>query len=469
MHQYRRPNITRSSHSRKRQGPERTIFMLMGLMLGIILFCGGYFCAVNDLLPIPGKISNETGSLAGRGELALNALGRGVNDLTQHQIPGRDISLGQSGDQQEIEEPEVSPALSQDTDQAEELDQIGQLLRDMPVEEKVAQMFIVTPEDLTGYSQVTAAGEATRRALKQYPVGGLVYFAHNLVSADQLIQMTANTQAFAAEARGIPIFLSIDEEGGRVARIGNHSGFSVPKFSNMAEIGAARDVTKAYEVGDEIGKYLHEYGINLDYAPNADVLTNPANTVIGDRSFGTDPRLVSAMAEQVLKGMNKNQVHGVLKHFPGHGATEGDTHEGFAVTNKTLEQMLKSELVPFQNGIDRGVEFIMVAHISAPAVTGDNTPCTLSKTMVTDVLRSLMGYDGIVITDALNMGAIQNNYTSEQAAVMAVEAGVDLLLMPSDFKQAYQAVLEAVQSGRISQERIDASVRRILKVKLDTF
>jgi beta-N-acetylhexosaminidase len=207
-------------------------------------------------------------------------------------------------------------------------------------------------------------------------------------------------------------------------------------------------------------------GFNLDFAPVADVLTNPENTVVKNRSYGNDAKLVSSMVKQELTGLESHGVYGCIKHFPGHGATVGDTHEGYAYTDKTWDELKTSEVIPFADCITQGVSFLMVGHISLPNVTGDNTPASLSETMITTYLQGELGYQGIVLTDALNMKAVTEQYTSAEAAVKAVNAGVDMLLMPADFSSAYSGVLSAVQNGTITQERLDTSVQKILKVKM---
>ncbi len=343
--------------------------------------------------------------------------------------------------------------------------EVASLIGNMTLEEKVAQLFMITPEALTGYTKVTAASAVTQQALQTYPVGGIIFFEHNVVSPEQLSGMTANLNAYAMEITGLPIFIGIDEEGGTVARIAKNANFDVPKFPDMSEIGASNDTQKAYEVGAGIGTYLKQYGVNVDFAPVADVLTNTQNQVVRKRSFGSDPSVVAAMDLEVIRGMQEKGVLSCLKHFPGHGGTSGDTHNGYSYTEKTLDELKNAELVPFQKGILAGVSFIMVSHIAAPNVTGDQVPASLSEKMVTDVLRMQMGYDGIVITDAMNMGAVVNEYDSKSAAVAAIRAGVDLILMPKDFKSAYQGVLDAVNGGEIAEERIDQSVRRIFLVK----
>lgn len=345
--------------------------------------------------------------------------------------------------------------------------QIDSCLEDMTLEEKVAQLFIIQPEAILDVGTAVAAGDATREAINQNPVGGFIYFGDNLQSKEQTQEMLKNVQTYSMERTGFPAFLSVDEEGGTVARVAGTGNFDIPKIGDMADIGAAGDVDAAKQVGEDIGSYLAELGFNLDFAPVADVLSNPENTVVRDRSFGSDPELVSDMAIAVSDGLEEKGILSTYKHFPGHGATSADTHKGYAYTDKTLEELEACELIPFQWCIADGAKIIMAAHISAPNVTGDDTPTSLSKTMVTDILREKMGYTGLVVTDAMNMGAITEEYTSAEAAVKALQAGVDVVLMPENYQQAYQGVLDAVADGTLTEERIDESVTRILTVKLD--
>lgn len=349
---------------------------------------------------------------------------------------------------------------------AEKKDWVERQMGALSLEEKVAQLFVLSPEALLpGYTQVTKAGEATRDALLEYPVGGLIYRAANLQNADQTKEMLGNTKQYALSRHGIPIFLAVDEEGGRVARIGNNSGFFVEQVPAMAEIGLTGDLQKAYEVGDTIGAYLSGLGFNVDFAPVADVLSNPENTVIGDRSFGSDGELVAEMAIAAANGLSAHGIIACVKHFPGHGSTAGDTHEGLAYTEKDLAGFWSSDLIPFRRAAEKKIPMIMVSHISAPGITGGDVPASLSRKMVAELLREQIGYQGIVITDDMGMGAIADNYGSGEAAVMAIEAGCDMVLLSSDFQTAYDAVLNAVRSGRLSGEQIEISVRRILNVK----
>lgn len=338
-------------------------------------------------------------------------------------------------------------------------------LDNMTIEEKVAQLFFITPDALTGVSNVVAAGDITEEALKQYPVGGLIYFENNLLSWEQTQEMLCNVQKYSRECMGLPLFLGVDEEGGSVARISGRR-FGISAIEDMAIIGANRDYERARETAHLIGNCLCQLGFNIDFAPCADVLTNPYNEVVVRRSFGNDAGVVADMVSIQLSAFHEEGVYGVPKHFPGHGATSGDSHNGYAYIEKSLEELCKEELIPFQRAIDEDVDIIMVGHIACPDITESDTPASLSQYMITDVLRNKMGFDGLVITDALNMSAIQQMYTASQAAVAALCAGADLLLMPADFYSAYHGVLQAIQNGEISEERINESVKRILQLKM---
>ena len=342
-------------------------------------------------------------------------------------------------------------------------------VKSMSLEEKAAQLFFVTPEDITQVDAATVAGEDTKKAYEQYPVGGIVYFSRNIQGPDQLKEMLSKTQSYAEEIAGVPVFLGVDEEGGEVSRVAGNKNFSVTRYESMRAIGDSKDTSRAYDVGKNLASYLKELGFNIDFAPDADVITNSGNTVIGNRSFGEDPRLVGAMASQVVKGLQDNGVSACLKHFPGHGGTVEDSHEGRAYTDKTLEEMEAEELVPFQEGIKAEPDFIMAGHISIPKSLGDDTPASLSEQVLTGLLRDKYGYDGLIITDALNMKAVSGVYSPAEASVKALLAGADMLLMPDDFRAAYHGVLDAVEERDLSEARIDASVERILRLKMKKY
>ena len=330
---------------------------------------------------------------------------------------------------------------------------------EMSLEDRVAGLFIITPEALTGVDRAVKAGDGTKEALAKYPVGGLVYFKQNIQSKDQITEMLANTVSMSK----YPIFLAVDEEGDSVARVADK--LNLDKVDSAAEMGASGDTNKAYETYKSIGTYLCEYGFNLNFAPVADVLTNPDNSTLKKRSFGDNADAVSLMVSSAVKGLEETGVTACMKHFPGQGDADQDPHDGLAATDRTLEEIRETELKPFAAGIEAGAGMIMVGHVAVPAITEDNTPASISKKVITDILREEMGYNGVVITDALNMAAITEYYDSAQASIMALKAGADMILMPEDFEAAYEGVLAAVKDGTISEARINDSLKRVYRIK----
>ena len=345
-------------------------------------------------------------------------------------------------------------------------------LTSLTLRQKVGQLFIIRPEyldttlapqqifegQITGTRQITPA---MQDFYSQYPAGGIVLFYRNITDEAQL---TAFTKQIHSLGQNYPL-ICIDEEGGRVARIANNDSFNVPKYESMQAIGSTGNAQAAKDCGTSIGTYLRRYGIDIDFAPVADVNSNPDNTVIGDRSFSSNPVIAGNMCSAFLAGLEQTGVAGCLKHFPGHGDTTTDSHLGYVELNKTREQLEQTELLPFKIGIQNGAGLIMSAHISVPKVTGSTEPCSLSYTMLTQILREELGYDGIIITDALEMRAVSSSYDSAEACIKALEAGADILLMPFDYVQAFEGVLAAVQNGRISEERLDQSLERITALK----
>ena len=360
------------------------------------------------------------------------------------------------------EEQAVVEAPAEPEEPVGEVDYLAEIVESsiaaMPLEDKVAGLFIVTPEAITGVDTAVKAGEGTRDALFHYPVGGIIYFGKNMQSEEQLREMLGNTSLYAK----YPLFLAVDEEGGSVSRVAD-AGIG-PKVDSASAIGAAQDTNGAYQAGTVIGTKLYELGFNLDFAPVADVASVP-DGIMADRSYGADAQLAGAMAAAMAEGLKSQGIVSCLKHFPGIGSTSQDPHTGLSVTDRTEEQFRSEEFIAFKAGIDAGVQMVMIGHISAPGLTGDNEPCIFSERVVTDILREELGFDGVVITDALNMAAVSEYHTADEAAILALKAGCDMLLMPEDYETAYNGVLQAVRDGIISEERINDSLRRIYRIK----
>lgn len=339
---------------------------------------------------------------------------------------------------------------------------IDQQLSSMTLREKVGQLFLVRPDALTSDSTaVTQVTDDLRAGLAQYPVGGVALFGKNITDPAQLKAFLSDLQAASA----VPMLTAVDEEGGIVARLANKSSFSLPKYQNAAAIGSTGDPANARAMGQTIGSYLKDYGFQLDFAPVADVNSNPNNPVIGTRAFSADPTVAAQMVSAAVEGFHDSGMLCTLKHFPGHGDTGEDSHYGTATTTKTWEEMKAVEILPFEAGIAAGADAIMTAHITTPNATTDGLPASLSYTMLTERLRGELGFEGVILTDALEMGAITSHYTSAEACIAALNAGADILLMPLDLPSAFDGVLSAVENGTISEERINASVRRVLTLK----
>ena len=359
-----------------------------------------------------------------------------------------------------------------------ETDEVEAQLQQMTLREKVGQLFYVRPEVLdttihyghTGNIDASTvdltkirlqAVNATMLAVnKKYPVGGIILYAHNIEDEAQLAAFIPQLRAL----NGSPL-LCIDEEGGRVARIGRNANFNVETFESMDSIGRTGDPANAYYCGNTIGTYLKKYGFDIDFAPVADVNTNPENIVIGKRAFSSDPAVAAPMVTNYLQGLKDAGITGCIKHFPGHGDTKADTHYGYAQSLKTWDEMMNCEMITFKAGIEWGCQLIMTAHIGTPNVTGTELPATMSSLILQDKLRGVMGYKNIIITDAMEMGAITQQYNSAEAAVGCLQAGVDIVLGPQNFIEAFDAVVKAVENGTISESRIDQSVRRVLRLK----
>ncbi len=352
---------------------------------------------------------------------------------------------------------------------------VESVLNRMSLREKVGQMFWIRPEYLieevaSGQKRpttkewpnykVTSLTDSMKAIDNEYPAGGVILFAHNCEEPQQLKAFVKQLKAL----KNAPL-ICVDEEGGRVARLANNDAFHLKKFESMTWLCQNGGDTAVYNAASYIGSYLKEYGFDVDFAPVADVNSNPDNPIIGTRAFSGNPDTVATMVCSYLDGLTANGIVGCIKHFPGHGDTQTDTHLGYAETMKTWAEMLRCEMIPFKAGIQHGVETIMTAHITAPNVDGNNVPSTLSSIILQDKLRNELGYNNVIVTDAMEMGAIIDQYEPEEAAVKCIQAGVDVVLCIHSYKKAFDAVIDAVNKGEISEKRINESVRRILLIK----
>lgn len=335
----------------------------------------------------------------------------------------------------------------------------------MSLEEKVGQLFYVTLGNLQNPEMKLSNGDGSCNQqqidnLLAYQPGGIIFMGCNVENDEQVRELTESLQSSSP----IPLFLGVDEEGGMVSRLGGTAGISMENVGPMRRIGNTGDSRKAYETGVTLANGLTCLGFNMDFAPDADVLTQSANYEIGNRSFGTDANLVADMVEAEVKGLQEQGVSAVAKHFPGHGDVTGNTHKSMQFVNTSLEQLRIREFLPFESAIEADSDAILVSHLVLTQLETE-TPSSLSNAVVTGLLREELGYEGVVITDSFQMASITDNFTQEEAAVLAVQAGCDMILMPNEYDSCYQGVLEAVQTGVISEAQLDAACIRILTAK----
>ena len=332
---------------------------------------------------------------------------------------------------------------------------IQEIIDAMDAAEKAGQFIMADFRQNGDGTGMTVLSEEAKTAIGEYHIGGVILFAENLDTKEQTQQLTADLQ----EAADLGLFIGIDEEGGLVSRL---------KKSNIAHeaFPAAAEMEDAAYAGQTIGTELAELGINVDFAPVADVNTNPDNPVIGTRAFSSDPQAAASKVAEFIRAMEKTGVSACAKHFPGHGDTAMDSHKGETYVEHDMERLRSVEFVPFAQAITAGTDFIMAGHIKTPNATADGLPATLSPEML-GILRNDLGYTGIIITDAMNMGAIVEEYGVGESAVMAAEAGIDMILMPSSLQEAHAALTEAITDGTLSKERVDDALWRILSLKYD--
>lgn len=390
--------------------------------------------------------------------------GCGPTAATSAGLPSDDVPKDSEAVHSAASQPEV------DDENASQ--KIEELLAGMSLREKVGQLFFVRPDALDpaqDQSRIddadaqggTALTDAMGETLRQYPVGGVVLFGKNLTDPEQLTAFTADLH----EAGKVPLLVAVDEEGCSVARLANHPDFDdLPDYPSASEVAVSGGAEAVGKMSASIGSYLTQYGIDLDFAPVADVNTNPDNPIIGKRAFSNDPQQAAEMVTAAVEGFHDAGVLCCLKHYPGHGDTAEDSHKALAVTQKTWQELETCEMIPFGAGIEAGADLVMVGHIAAPQVTGKDTPASLSPQLLQS-LRQELGFDGVIVTDSLAMKGITGLYTPGQAAVQAVQAGADILLMPADLTQAFDAVVAAVEEGTIPPSRIDESAARVLALK----
>lgn len=342
------------------------------------------------------------------------------------------------------------------TQSENEEDSIMSMIGEMSLDEKIGQLFIV------GF-QGTAPDNELIELIRQKHIGGVILFKRNIKDSDNLVSLNNSLKEINLNSNKIPLFISVDEEGGRISRMPEQ----IKSMPSAQSIGKVSSSSLSYEAGSQLAMQTKAFGFNMNFAPVLDIWSNPKNTVIGDRAFGTTPDTVVKSGIQVMKGIGDNGVIPVVKHFPGHGDTIVDSHTELPEVNYDIERLEKFEWLPFQAAIEHQVDTVMIGHILVAEID-PKKPASLSRVLITDILRNQMGFDGVVIADDMTMGAIENNYSIGDAAVKSLLSGSDILLVCHGHNkqmEAIQAVKAAVNEGLISEERLDESVYRILRLK----
>jgi len=390
-------------------------------------------------------------------------------------VPGTENNPGTGGEVETVSEhsgksenPREQPAAEEkpvvqkieDSRQSEEVILRG-IMQTMSLEEKIGQLFILQIRNNNDGSPRRTVDENLSRFIRDFEPGGIILFRENIVDNAQVELLISDLQGLSE----IPLFISVDEEGGIVSRLGKVPAVDVTLLPPALSIGDKNDTGLAYKAGLILGRELRAIGVNMDMAPVADVNTNPENPVIGNRAYSSDPRTAGEMVSEVIRGFHKYDIASVIKHFPGHGDTSFDTHVGTVILPFNRERLNQVEFIPFEYGIEAGTDAIMTAHIVMSGISALPLPATLNPEIISGLIREELGFDGLVISDALNMGAISKNYTSGESAVAGIRAGLDILLIPVDEHSAFKALIEAVRRGDISEKRIDESVYRILRTK----
>lgn len=359
--------------------------------------------------------------------------------------------MGCGGNSVEIEDNKNEVGI--DDNNLENKDEIKEKIESMTLDEKIGQLFIVGFEGETVNDEIVDL-------ISNRKVGGLILFARNIVNSSQLIELNNSLRKIQSD---IPLFISVDEEGGLVSRVPNE----FEALPSSGEIGNYNSEEISYKVGAIIAKELKALGFNMDFAPVLDINSNPNNTVIGERAFGDNADIVTRLGIKTMEGIRDGGIIPVVKHFPGHGDTDVDSHYGLPIVTKTLDELNSLEFIPFKEAINNGADVVMISSIILSSIDSEN-PSTMSEKVMTDILRGDLGFDGVIATDDMTMAAIMDNYNLTDAVVMSIKSGADLVLVCHGYDNILNSILavkDAVNSGIISEERIDESVDRILKLK----
>ncbi len=424
-----------------------TIILISIVFLGMLLAGCGYESPTSSNITYPSSTTENapnSSSVASSTSHSSNS----SEVISNGQTPSTDsvINSGSTGESKSSEGNNING----------ENDPIKDKIKEMTMEEKLGQLVMV---GLDGYS----IDDNAKTFISSYKVSGFIFFSRNIESQQQSLELANSLKAFNEENSNIPLLLGVDEEGGRVSRL----PIQYKKLPTNQKIGSISNTEFSREIGEILGQQVKSLGLNLDFAPVMDIMSNPKNTVIGNRSFGSNADVVSSLGLSTHDGIKSQNVIPVIKHFPGHGDTTVDSHVGLPVVTKSLDQLSKLELVPFEAAINNGTDVVMVSHILMQKLDS-KYPASFSKAIITDLLRDKMGFKGVVITDDITMGAVTKNYALGDMAVKSLQAGSDIILICHDFNMqidVLNSIKSAVENGEISEQYIDEKVYRVLSLK----
>lgn len=428
-----RENEAEERRELRRQRRKRNeLLATMAALLAVVVLSGTVFAGVRAIRQFMDSASSES---------VATETTENIQDIVQ------DILASESALPTEVE----------DVVTVEELleEYIDTVIAGMTLEEKVAGLIITSPEGLTGVARATRAGDGTKTAIEAMPVGGLVYYRQNMESEAQFKEMLTNTMNYSK----YPLFLAVNEGGDSYSSMQN-SPISVP---DVTKPGSIQNAEEAYTLGSTIGSYLSEFNFNVNFAPTADILY-VEGAAVSDYCFGGDAAMNAEFVAEYVRGLEEQGISATLKTFPGTGHLKSSTTKSTVSTDKTRADY-EADFTVFRAGIDAGADFIMVSNIVASELSGGMEPCSMSSSVVTDILRKELGFTGVVITEPMNGKAITDYYSASEAAVAALKAGCDMILLPESVEDAYEGILEGIANGSVAEARINDSLKRVMRVK----
>lgn len=440
-------DMKRQMRRKKRKRAQRLALTVLLIFIAIIV--GAAVFAVIKFGKINGSKDKESTNTSTSSEVSVS--------VNEDDISSAVSNLTENEDEVVVKEPD--PEDLEPTEEEKFREAVYNYVSSLDIEDKVAGLFIVTPESITGVETVIRAGDGTKEALEKYHVGGIIYSTKNINNENQFKEMLSNTVSYAK----YPLFLTVNEEVGNTV-VGAALKYEATKSAR--EIGDTMDPQVAYNEAEVIANYLSKLGINFNIGVTCDLIVNEDNNTLGNRVFGLDSAISSQMVARTVEAYETLQLNTGLKFFPGQATGTQDTGVGIATSFRTKEEIDENEAVIFMSGIEAGADAVIVSHVAVPALTGENIQCSLSKALMTDYIRIEKELDDIIIiTDDMSKAAISEYYDSAESSITALKAGADMIMTPANFEEAYNAVLEAVQKGVISEKRIDDSLTRIYMVK----